>query len=178
MDSGVDTSVTVEELPNPADVSAHSVHPPHSLAAGQNTDNAANEQYLSELSTNNPAADINAPSQADPVFVPVIDDQMHWHPSRENTQSDNEPHIPPTHSSGFDRPDRPTSDSPPPPERQDGRQDGRQDEPTWTERSDEPHAFWAEFEDDLSTPSEAELKEIESAEDGDYSACQRKPPAS
>jgi hypothetical protein len=31
------------------------------------------------------------------------------------------------------------------------------------------HAYWAEIEEDDSTPEEAELKEIESA-DGDYSA--------
>ncbi|RAL11180.1 putative MATH and UCH domain protein [Aspergillus homomorphus CBS 101889] len=32
------------------------------------------------------------------------------------------------------------------------------------------HAYWAEFEEDSSVPDEAEMKEIESAADGDYSA--------
>lgn len=35
---------------------------------------------------------------------------------------------------------------------------------------DVEHAFWADIEEDRSTPDEAELKEIESAPDGDYSA--------
>lgn len=32
------------------------------------------------------------------------------------------------------------------------------------------HAYWAEMEEDTSVPDEAEMKEIESAADGDYSA--------
>lgn len=32
------------------------------------------------------------------------------------------------------------------------------------------HAYWADIEEDLSVPDEAEMKEIESAADGDYSA--------
>lgn len=34
------------------------------------------------------------------------------------------------------------------------------------------HAYWAEYEEDTSTPSEEELKEMEGA-DADYSACDR-----
>lgn len=34
------------------------------------------------------------------------------------------------------------------------------------------HAYWAEFEEDTTTPSEEELKEIDGA-DADYSACDR-----
>lgn len=34
------------------------------------------------------------------------------------------------------------------------------------------HAYWAEFEEDTTTPNEAELKEIDGA-DADYSACDR-----
>lgn len=34
------------------------------------------------------------------------------------------------------------------------------------------HAYWAEYEEDTSTPGEEELKEIDSA-DADYSACDR-----
>lgn len=32
------------------------------------------------------------------------------------------------------------------------------------------HPFWAEVEEDVSVPDEAEMREIESAADGDYSA--------
>lgn len=32
------------------------------------------------------------------------------------------------------------------------------------------HAYWAEIEEDTSVPDEAEMKEIESTADGDYSA--------
>lgn len=35
------------------------------------------------------------------------------------------------------------------------------------------HAYWAELEEDTTTPDEAELKEIDGA-DADYSACDRK----
>jgi hypothetical protein len=35
------------------------------------------------------------------------------------------------------------------------------------------HAYWAEFEEDTTTPDEEELREIDGA-DADYSACDRK----
>jgi hypothetical protein len=34
------------------------------------------------------------------------------------------------------------------------------------------HAYWAEFEEDTTTPDEEELREIDGA-DADYSACDR-----
>ncbi|KAK2749579.1 hypothetical protein FQN55_003279 [Onygenales sp. PD_40] len=45
--------------------------------------------------------------------------------------------------------------------------------PAEEEEPDKPeveHAYWAEYEEDTSSPDEAELKEIESSSDGDYSA--------
>lgn len=36
------------------------------------------------------------------------------------------------------------------------------------------HAYWAEIEEDLSVPDEAEMKEIESRADKDYSAHERR----
>ncbi|KAK2813916.1 hypothetical protein FQN50_000317 [Emmonsiellopsis sp. PD_5] len=45
--------------------------------------------------------------------------------------------------------------------------------PVEEEEPDKPteeHAYWAEYEEDTSSPDEAELKEIESSSDGDYSA--------
>lgn len=42
-----------------------------------------------------------------------------------------------------------------------------------TRESDEvEHAYWAEYEEDTTTPDEEELKEIEGSE-ADYSACDR-----
>lgn len=96
-----------------------------------------------------PVPDPNPVPQPDPVFVPVVGDQMDWRPSTENTQNDSQPHIP-------------SEDSTPPP--------ARQDPPAEPVHADEEHAYWAEFEEDLSTPSETELKEIVSSEDSCYSA--------
>ncbi|KAF9889293.1 hypothetical protein FE257_007401 [Aspergillus nanangensis] len=43
-------------------------------------------------------------------------------------------------------------------------------QPPQCQPPDLEHAFWAEFEEDPSLPDESEMKEIESAADGDYSA--------
>jgi hypothetical protein len=46
-------------------------------------------------------------------------------------------------------------------------------EPTPAPQPPQPeleHAYWAEIEEDTSVPDEAEMKEIESTADGDYSA--------
>lgn len=93
----------------------------------------------------------------DPVFVPVVADPMDWRPSAEAPQNDSQPHIPSDDS---------TESTPPPPVRQDP-----SDPPAEPVHADEEHAYWAEFEDDPSTPSEAELKEFVSMEDSCYSAC-------
>lgn len=42
--------------------------------------------------------------------------------------------------------------------------------PSRPQPPDLEHPFWAEVEEDTSVPDEAEMKEIESAADGDYSA--------
>lgn len=170
MDTGVDTSVTIEELPNAPDVGAQSLHTPRFQGVDPNPADAAGERHPPLDRIQPTAAVTNAVPQVDPVFVPIMDDQMDWRPSPESTQDDNQPGIPPAPWSEYGRAHWPRSNSPPPPDRQDGSIEGV--------RSDEAQAFWTEFEDDLSTPSDTELREIESPRYGDYSACERKHPAS
>lgn len=165
MDPGVDTSVTVEELASPTDLPAQSHQSPISIPPAGNTINPSEEWHHSDDS-NRP--DSTGPPQADPLFVPIMDDQMDWRSSAENTHdNNNQPHSPPPDSSDQARTAGSRSDSPQPPR--------HQENPAGVVHNDEPHAFWAEFEDDLSTPSEAELREIESAQDGDYSARECEP---
>lgn len=166
MDSGVDTSVTVQELTNPTDLSAQPHHhSPTSITPAGIPVNSSGE-WRSPGDSNHP--DSGGPPQADPLFVPIMDDQMDWRWSAENAQNDNnQPHNPPHDPSDQARNVWSRSDSLPPLRRQENPVDPMQ--------TDEPHAFWAEFEDDSSTPSEAELREIESAQGGDYSACECEP---
>lgn len=112
-----------------------------------------------EIVPNPPFPDPNPVPPPDSIFVPVVADPMDWRPSTEAPQNDNQPHIPSDDS----------TESTPPPVRQDP--PDPPDPPAEPVHADEEHAYWAEFEDDPSTPSEAELKEFVSTEDSCYSAC-------
>lgn len=152
MDTSGGMSAAVEELPNPPDVGPNSPPSPPTVEIHVNRSN----EWLTPGSDQAPVLDANPVPPPDPVFVPIAGDQMDWRPTEDTTspQIDSQPHIQ-------------SEDSTPPPIRQ---QQDPQPEPI---RADEEHAYWAEFDDDLSTPSEAELKEIVSSEDSYYSACQR-----
>lgn len=151
MDTGGDMSASVEELPNPPDVGPNSHQYPPTVEIHVNR---SSEWGILD-SDQAPIPDPNPIPPPDPVFVPIVGDQMDWRPTEDTAspQNDSQPHIP-------------SESSTPPPIRQD------QDPHAEPIHADEEHAYWAEFEDDLSTPSEAELKEIVSCEDSYNSACQ------
>lgn len=117
MDTALETSVTVEQLPPPITLSTDS----------------ASLQVAGE-----PTVTIDV-TQADIPEPPT----NHGH-FNDRLETNADPSQSPEDSSDPSQPARP-----PPPEE---------------------HAYWAEFEEDTSLPNEDEMKEIESAADGDYSA--------
>ncbi|KAL2004605.1 hypothetical protein VTN00DRAFT_3341 [Thermoascus crustaceus] len=181
MDTSIDSLVGVDRLQPPLSP-GHSVPhyspppalPPSSMEASQNaveplqqnTSTTAPDRPLDGVPPPQPEVDAvtgqPAPGAADAMDTSVDDTQTRSTstvPAPEEPPSDADPPETPPESPVIEPADESQGDEPP--------VDPSIPPPPPVELE---HAFWADIEEDLSTPDEAELKEIESAPDGDYSA--------
>ncbi|KAI9924316.1 hypothetical protein ASPWEDRAFT_115266 [Aspergillus wentii DTO 134E9] len=143
MDTRVDTSVTVEQLPPPITLSVDAPLPPPADRESTVTINTPEESNETPENTD----------QTNDTTVPSTDEPVPSEPQEHNNAS-NEP---------------PPQDSP-----NEGETPSTESESAPPAPSELEEAYWAEIEEDKSVPDEAELKDIESAADGDYSAYEYK----